>query len=326
MDLSQVTLTQMRYAVAVAETLNFRHAADAVHVSQSGLSMQIQKLEELLEIVLFDRSKKPVLVTPAAEPVLAQMRLVLRETEKLAQLALEEQEPSGRYRLGVIPTLSSSVIPLFLPAFLELYPRVDLVIEELKTEEVIARLQADTLDAGIAATPLYVSGFHEKRLGLETMFAYLPPRDALLRKRAITQQELAQRQLWVMPEGHCFRSQVLSYCELRKKNEVSTLPRLSPGRVSFESGNFETLIRLVDEGLGATVLPALIGDRLPKASQKQLRPLIQPVPAREIGLVTARATLRRSVTEALIDVLRNELARVLPEAPRRTQVIDPVST
>lgn len=324
MDLSQVTLTQMRYAVAVAETLNFRHAADAVHVSQSGLSMQIQKLEELLDVVLFDRSKKPVMLTPAAEPVLAQMRLILRETEKLAQLALEEQEPSGRYRLGVIPTLSSSTIPLLLRPFLELYPRVDLVIEELKTEEIIMRLQSDTLDAGIAATPFNVPGLNEARLGVESMFAYLPPGDPLLKKEAITQQELARRQVWVMPEGHCFRSQVLSYCDLRKRGDADP-PRSTPGKVTFESGNFETLIRLVDEGLGATVLPALISARLGKIHAKQLRPLVAPVPAREIGLVTARATLRRSVTEAIRDVLSKELNLVLPEVPRRSQVLDPVS-
>jgi len=324
MDLSQVTLTQMRYAVAVAETLNFRHAADAVHVSQSGLSMQIQKLEELLDVVLFDRSKKPVMLTPAAEPVLAQMRLILRETEKLAQLALEEQEPSGRYRLGVIPTLSSSTIPLLLRPFLELYPRVDLVIEELKTEEIIMRLQSDTLDAGIAATPFNVPGLNEARLGVESMFAYLPPGDPLLKKEAITQQELARRQVWVMPEGHCFRSQVLSYCDLRKRGDADP-PRSTPGKVTFESGNFETLIRLVDEGLGATVLPALISARLGKIHAKQLRPLVAPVPAREIGLVTARATLRRSVTEAIRDVLSKELKLVLPEVPRRSQVLDPVS-
>lgn len=324
MDLSQVTLTQMRYAVAVAETLNFRHAADAVHVSQSGLSMQIQKLEELLDVVLFDRSKKPVMHTPAAEPVLAQMRLILRETEKLAQLALEEQEPSGRYRLGVIPTLSSSTIPLLLRPFLELYPRVDLVIEELKTEEIIMRLQSDTLDAGIAATPFNVPGLNEARLGIESMFAYLPPGDPLLKKEAITQQELARRQVWVMPEGHCFRSQVLSYCDLRKRGDADP-PHSNPGKVTFESGNFETLIRLVDEGLGATVLPALISARLGKIHAKQLRPLVAPVPAREIGLVTARATLRRSVTEAIRDVLSKELKLVLPDVPRRSQVLDPVS-
>ena len=323
MDLSQVTLTQMRYAVAVAETRNFRLAADAVHVSQSGLSMQIQKLEELLEVVLFDRSKKPVLVTPAAEPILSQMRLVLRETEKLAQLALEEQEPAGRYRLGVIPTLSPTVIPLFLRRFLDEYPRVELVVEELKTEEIISRLQNDTLDAGLAATPLHVPGFFEARLGLETMFAYLPPLDPLLKKKSITQNEIAHRHLWVMPEGHCFRSQVLSYCDMNKKQAASA-DESKRGRVFFESGTFETLIRLVDDGMGATVLPALVRDRLPKARQKQLLPLTAPVPVREIGLVTARATLRRSVTDALTTIIVEELAKALPEVSRRAQVMAPV--
>jgi len=148
MDLSQVTLTQMRYAVAIEDTGSFRLAATQCHVSQSGLSMQLQKLEDLLGQVLFDRSKKPVLVTEAGRPALAQMRAVLRETERLGQIVAEGDVPSGRYRLGVIPTLSPTVIPLFLGPFTRTYPRVKLVVEELKTSEIIAQLQADTLDAG----------------------------------------------------------------------------------------------------------------------------------------------------------------------------------
>lgn len=325
MDLSQVTLSQMRYAVAVAELRNFRLAAEAVHVSQSGLSMQIQKLEELLELTLFDRSKKPVLVSPAAESVLEQMRLVLRETEKLAQLAQDEREPAGRYRLGVIPTLSATVIPLFLRPFLDAYPRVELLIEELKTEDIIARLQMDTLDGGLAATPLHVPGFYEHTLGLESMFAYLPSGDPLLKRKMITQIELSKRQLWVMPEGHCFRSQVLSYCEMKGKSASAPIVT-SAGRVTFESGSFETLIRLVDDGLGATILPALVCDQLPANRIKQLRPLTSPVPVREIGLVTARATLRRAVTDALVNVARQALRNALPHVSRRSQVLDPRET
>src|SRR6188768_175233 len=164
MDLSQVTLTQMRYAVAIEDTGSFRLAATQCHVSQSGLSMQLQKLEDLLGQVLFDRSKKPVLVTEAGRPALAQMRAVLRETERLGQIVAEGDVPSGRYRLGVIPTLSPTVIPLFLGPFTRTYPRVKLVVEELKTSEIIAQLQADTLDAGLLATPLGVPGLTEKVL------------------------------------------------------------------------------------------------------------------------------------------------------------------
>src|SRR5690606_1120270 len=124
MDLSQVTFTQMRYAVAVAETRSFRAAAARSHVSQSGLSMQIHKLEQLLDLRLFDRSKKPVLVTPAGEPALEQMRAVLRELERLGQVVVEGEGLAGPYRLGVIPTLASSVLPLFLREFVEHHPKL----------------------------------------------------------------------------------------------------------------------------------------------------------------------------------------------------------
>src|SRR5690606_6640319 len=166
---TQVTLTQLRYAVAVAESASFRIAAAKSHVSQSGLSMQVHKLEELLGVVLFDRSKKPVLVTPEGEAAIAQMRQVLRETERLGQIVAEEDEPSGRYRLGVIPTLAPTVLPLFLGELIARHPRVELVIEELQTEEIIQRLAADTLDAGLASTPLGVPGLREEVLGRERM-------------------------------------------------------------------------------------------------------------------------------------------------------------
>ena len=123
MDLELVTLTQLRYAVAISEAESFRQAATRCHVSQSGLSMQVQKLEELLGVVLFDRSKKPVLVTPEGEAVLEQMRAVLRGMERLGQVVAEEEEPSGRYRLGVIPTLSPTVLPLFVGDLVARHPR-----------------------------------------------------------------------------------------------------------------------------------------------------------------------------------------------------------
>lgn len=316
MDLTQVTLSQMRYAVAVQEARNFRLAAERCHVSQSGLSMQLQKLEDLLGTVLFDRSKKPVLVTPEGRAVLEQMRTVLRETERLGQIAAENDVPKGPYRLGVIPTLSASVVPLFLRGFVDTHPDVELSVEELQTEDMIARLRADTLDAGIAATPLSMPELHEEVLGLESLFAYLPRRDPLLRKKSLAQSDLAKRELWIMPEGHCFRSQVLSYCD------TSRPP--SPARVRFESGSFETLVRLVDEGLGATVLPALIVSRLDRGQRQRVRPLTAPPPVREIGLVRARVHYRKAVSAALSEAIRKALADHLTPAPRRAHILDPL--
>lgn len=318
MDLSQVTLTQMRYAVQIEQTGSFRLAASASHVSQSGLSMQLQKLEDLLGTVLFDRSKKPVLLTATGASALAQMRVILRETERLGQIVADGGEPGGRYRLGVIPTLSPTVIPLFLGPFTRAYPRVELVVEELKTADIIARLRADTLDAGLLATPLGVPGIHEEVLGLEGMVAYLPPGDPLAKRHEIAQSDLAERTLWVMPEGHCFRSQVLAYCSPHKQERTAG--------VRFESGSFQTLVKLVDDGLGATVLPDLVVRELPAARRKaQARALVSPAPVREIGLVTARSDLRRSVTEVLEARIRAALATVLSPTPKRAKRLDPMS-
>ena len=317
-DLSQVTLQQMRYALAVLETQNFRAAATRTNVSQSGLSMQLHKLEELLDTVLFDRSRQPVLPTPDGTRVLEQMRTILRETERLGRIVAEESDPSGAFRLGVIPSLSSSIVPLFLPRFLAKFPKVQLSLEELKTEEMIERLRSDTLEAGIAAIPLESPGVIEMSIGFEAMFAYLPPGDPLLKKAKIQQEELAKRELFVMPEGHCFRTQVLSYCKANSEQKKS--------RVHFESGNFETLIELIDRGLGATVLPALVARGLDdERKEAQLRAFSGPTPLREIGLITGRLDLRRNVTEALTVLLREELSEPLGATPRRAIVLDPLA-
>lgn len=318
MDLGQVTLTQLRYAIAIEDAGNFRQAAETCHVSQSGLSMQLAKLEALLGVVLFDRSKKPVLVTGEGKAALHQMRAVLREVERLAQVVAEESEPSGRYRLGVIPSMAPTVLPLFLGRFARACPRVELSIEELKTEEIVLRLQADTLDAGLLSTPLGTDGIQETVLGREAMFAYLPPGDALAAKRSIPQRELERRDLLIMSEGHCFRSQVLAYCRTRRPGKGRAL--------EFESGSIETLVRLADEGVGMTVIPELVAKRLPAARRRaQLRPLTSPSPMREIGLVTARKDLRRNVTQVLATEIREALARELEAAPRGAHALDPLA-
>ena len=279
--------------------------------------MQVQKLENLLGTALFDRTKKPHLLTDAGELAIEQIRNILRETEKLGSLMSEATEPAGRYRLGVIPTLSPTVLPLVLGAFVKKYPRVELVVEELKTSEIIESLKEDRLDAGLAATPLYVSGLHEEFLGLEEMFAYLPENDSLLLKKKLTQGELLNRDLWVMPEGHCFRTQVLSYCAESKAT--------SSGPVHFESGNFQTLIRLVDQGLGATILPALVVKELSKKKQRlQVRAFRAPAPFREISLVRARDQLRRNVHDALVELIRESLKSALNPPNRSRAVLNPL--
>src|SRR5690554_3679874 len=317
MDLSQITLTQMRYAIAIAETGSFKFAAERCFVSQSGLSMQIMKLEELLGVRLFDRSKKPTLITSEGEGAIAQMRVILRELERLGRIIEDEDEPSGIFRLGVIPSLAPTLIPLFLADFMARYPRVELRIEELRTEEIIERLLRDTIDAGLAAIPLDEPGLRELSPANERLLAYLPPNDPLLAKEQIDQDALKDRPLWVMSEGHCFRNQVLSFCK-------AGAPQQEIDRVDFESGSFETIVRLVDRGMRATLLPAMVALSLPEARREaQLRRFADPEPVREIGLITAREDLRRAVTDALAESIGEAMRDSLGSDPNAMTVLDP---
>lgn len=172
-DLWSLTLTQLRYIVAVDRHRSFRVAAEHCRVSQPALSMQIQKLEEILGAAIFDRSHQPVLTTDRGAAIAAQARVILRECERLGDLAQVGEAPSGTYRLGVIPTLAPSLVPLLLPRFVAAYPRVSLVVEERPTDALIQGLLDDSLDGGLAATPLDVPLVRERPLFLEPFYVYL---------------------------------------------------------------------------------------------------------------------------------------------------------
>jgi LysR family hydrogen peroxide-inducible transcriptional activator len=318
MDLANLTLTQLRYLVAIDRFRSFRLAAESCHVSQPALSMQVSKLEELLGLTLFDRSRQPIIPTERGAAVVAQARTILRETERLEDVVREREAIAGRFRLGVLPSLASTLVPLFLPEFSVRYPEVELVVEEVQTDPMIRALGEDALDAGVAVTPLAVPGLVEEELFQEPFHAYLSPRHPLTKKARISQADLGGQQLWLMPEGHCFRTQVLRLC--------GTETHARSGNVHFESGSFETLVRLVDSGLGLTVLPELVVNTLPeKRRAAQVRPFAPPVPVRQVSFVRLRLHLRRRVGQALAE----SIARAVREHGNigkvtRTALLSPV--
>lgn len=319
MDLSNVTLTQLRYLVAVDRHRSFRAAAEHCHVSQPALSMQIGKLEEMLGLTLFDRSRQPVVPTERGAAVVSQARTILRETERLGAMVQDTDAIAGRYRLGVLPSLAPTLVPLFLPEFSRRYPDVELIVEEVQTDPMLRRLQDDALDGGIAVTPLGVPGLYERPLFQEPFYVYLGPRHPLRRRARIRQSDLYDEQLWLMPEGHCFRTQVLQLCRAdRRAKPGSAGPRC-------ESGSFETLIRLVDAGLGLTILPDLVVRELPARRRRaQVRPFASPVPVRQVSFVHLRAELHRAIVDALVATL-GEALDALGSAPRgATELIAPM--
>ncbi|MGQ1928424.1 LysR family transcriptional regulator [Ornithobacterium rhinotracheale] len=281
-----MTLVQLEYALAVAESKNFTLAAEKVFVTQPTLSMQIQKLEAELGVNIFDRTTHPITITSIGEKILEQAKKILNEAKRMQFMVSEEKNLlEGTFKIGVIPTLVSTLVPLFYKNFINNYPKTQLEILELKTKEILEQLKEGKIDFGIAATPLNAPDFVEDVLFYEPMLAYVPPQHRLYDKKEIEEGDLDTSDLLLLDEGHCFRNNVLSICSNSAKSNLSG--------VSVQSGNFEALVKLADDGLGMTVLPSMQAqDILLKKGKQNLKNFKQPSPTREISLVYHESQLR----------------------------------
>lgn len=312
---SQVTLTQLAYAVAVDTHRHFERAARACNVSQPTLSMQLHKLEASLGETLFDRSRSPVVPTDIGRVLIAQARVVLQETERLGDLrAAASGTIEGELRVGVIPTLAPYLLPAVLEMLAERHPRVELVVQEEVTESVLDALRVDALDIGLVATA--TAGFASRKLFEEPFMAYVGAEHRLAGRSRIGVSDLLLDDLWLLADGHCFRTQVMSLCRQpgRARASVSrgTSAVIAP-MARFESGNLETLKRLVERGAGMTLLPALAAAELPtRAQRKLLIPFRDPVPGRAIRLVQRRHQVREHLVRALVAIVQEVAARALP--------------
>jgi LysR family hydrogen peroxide-inducible transcriptional activator len=282
---------------------SYRHfalAAEACFVTQPTLSMQIQKLENKLDVKIFDRTKQPVIPTEIGERIIAQARVILREAAGVQQLiAAQKDTMAGDIRLGIIPTLAPYLLPPLFKNIREKYPQVNLFIKEIITEELVQELKSNRLDCGIVVTPLNDAAIKEDVLFYEELFVYVSKKNALLNKKYVLPSDIDPNQLWLLEEGHCFRSQMLNLCELRKYSVL---------HFNYETGNIETLKRMVDKSDGITILPELAVMEISKSQLSQVKRLKEPSPAREVSLVTHRDHLKTK----LIAILKKELLEIIP--------------
>lgn len=297
------TLTQLEYIIAVHKHKHFARAAEECHVSQPSLSAQIQKVEEELSTIIFDRSKKPVLTTAKGEQLVEQAKVVLREHKKLFDITVNEGSLSGEFHLGVIPTLSSYIIPLFIETFSRKHPNVKLKISEYKTEDIIQRLYDDDLDGGLLVTPLHDDKIIERSLFFEPFYVFASDDHELAHRKYVKDDDLDGSSVWLLNEGHCFREQVIKVCSLKHQNQVLK-------NITFESGNLETLKNLIRQGRGYTLLPHLATLNLSREEKNNnLVRFTKPVPTREVSLVHSRSFLKEKIIEALVD----DILAAIPE-------------
>lgn len=309
-----MTLTQLNYILAVDRCRNFAQAARESFVTQPTLSMQIHKLEDYLQIQIFDRSKTPVEPTPMGKKVLEYARKVMQHSQALEELSKSLRgEVAGEYILAVIPTLAPYILPLFVGEFVKKHPQVELKIYEYQTDEIIRYLKEGKIDGAILATPLEVKELSEEPLFLEPFQLFLSPDHALLKKKSIDQKELDISEAWLLKEGHCMRAQALQLCQVKKEGAGKNL--------FFEGGSLETLINMVKATKGFTVLPYLATLTLSKNDRELLRDFKSQVPVREISFVTGPLSMKTSIKDALFKVVSGVIPKELKKSSSKAEVI-----
>jgi LysR family hydrogen peroxide-inducible transcriptional activator len=312
------TITQLEYLLALDREQHFGQAARACHVSQPSLSTQLQKLEEELGVILFDRSKKPILATETGRQVIEQAKVTLKEMRKIQSIASSgSAEPRGPFHLGVIPTLAPYVLPLFVGPFARLFPKVELKIGEFKTEDLLKGLITDELDGGLLVTPLGNDQLIERHLFFEPFYIYVSEGHPMAKKKFFREGDLPVEDLWLLEEGHCFRDQVLRVCSMDYRASVLK-------NIDYAGGNVETLKNLVNRGQGYTLLPELAVEGLQLGErERQVRRFRKPVPTREVSLVHSRSFLKESILSALEMSILQHLPRRIRSLKRQdVSIID----
>ncbi len=287
-----MTITQLKYVLAVAEHQNFTVASEHCFVTQPTLSMQIQKLEEELGILIFNRKKKPIELTPIGQKIIEQAKVILDESNRINDI-VEQQKGfiGGEFKLGIIPTITPTLLPLFLNNFIKKYPKVTLKIEELNTQDILKKLKDGHLDAAIASTPLENESIKERVLYYEPFIGFMSENHRLYSKNKITVDDLNIDDILLLEDGHCFKDSVINICRSLKTNTSETF--------KLESGSFNTLLKLSKEGMGMTLLPYLHTLDLKEGDKKYLKHFENPAPAREVSLVYHKSQLKMQLIEAL---------------------------
>jgi LysR family hydrogen peroxide-inducible transcriptional activator len=272
---NDLSLRQLQYAVAVADTLGFHKAAERCHVSQPTLSAQIKQLEEVLGIELFERDRRRVLVTEAGEAVLERARRVLVAMDDLVGAAEKIARPGAvTLRVGVIPTVAPYFLPEVLPAVRKLMPDVRLVFREDKTEAVVGELREGRLDAGLLALEADIGKWAFARILTDDFVVALPKDHPLSKKKRLVPGDLDGEHVLLLEDGHCFRTQALAVCD-----------RAGATESELRATSLATLTQMVSGGMGITLLPKIAVPVENRAGQLEIRRFASPAPHRTLALI-----------------------------------------
>lgn len=312
-----MNIQQLEYIIAVDNHRHFAKAAEASFVTQPTLSMMIQKLEDELDVKIFDRSQLPVQPTPIGVHIINQARVIISQVKQIKEIIQEEKGiVQGVFRLGIIPTIAPYLLPKLMKVHNENGYDIILTIEEITTNEIIEKLLNGSLDGAILATPLNNDKLKEHPVYYEKFYAYISPLETSLAvKKEVDEDDLNINKLWLLEETHCFRSQILKLCNNRKKKSSHTL-------FSYEAGSINTLINIVDNNSGLTVIPEMAIFDLTERQKLNVKPIKGRTPVREVSLVTRKEFLRERVLKIIISEIQDSVPKEFLDPKLKEYALD----
>ena len=305
-----MNIQQLEYILAVDTYRHFAKAAEHCRVTQPTLSMMIQKLEDELGVKLFDRNIQPVCPTPAGRKVIDQARVVLYQTSLIKDIVNEEEQSlKGTFRLAVLPTIAPYLLPRFFQQVSEKHPDLDIRILEMQTAPTTKALLNGEIDAAIIANQPTEVQLQGDILYYEQFYAYVARNESVFKKEMVRSADISDERLWLLDEGHCFRDQLMRFCQMEK---------VKLRQAAYRLGSLETFMRMVESGNGVTFIPELATYQLSEQQKELVRPFAIPKPAREIVWVTRKDFIRHSVAGILIESIRKSV----PKEMRTLQAVD----
>ena len=294
-----MNIQQLEYIVAVEEWQHFGKAAEHCRVTQPTLSMMIQKLEEELDIKLFDRSVQPVRPTSTGLKIIEQARKVLYQVSLIKDIAYEEKHNlSGTFRIAVLPTVAPYLLPRFFPQLLKKYPSLDIRMLEMKTSDSINSLLTDKTDAIIIATHIKNKDLVVYPLYYEEFYGYISNNEAIFKKKKKKKTNIDGEHLWLLDEGHCFRDQLMRFCQM---------DNVRMHQIAYKLGSLETFMRMVESGNGMTFIPELAISQLDDRQKQLVRPFAIPRPTRQLFLITRSDFVRHELLNLFIKSLKEAI-------------------
>lgn len=298
-----MTLQQFEYIVALEKFRHFTKAAEYCNVTQPTLSAMIQKLEDELEVKIFDRTQQPIAPTAAGLLVIKQAKKALVQAEQIKNIVQEQkQEVAGKFTLGILPTIAPYLLPRFISTLTKKYPKLELRIAELKTSEIKQALLTSDIDAGILADIDGMDEYSTTHLFHEPYMAYVSKSCPLYEKQLVKSSDLQNHQLWLLDEGHCFRDQMVKYCQIKSAQD---------SQMTYSLGSIETFMRMVESGCGVTFIPWMAAQQLSDCQKELVRPFAIPVPTRHLVAATNKNFIRHTILSAIIEEIQASIPKAM---------------